>query len=105
MLREVRVEQKPIRQAAKNFGLSRPSFYQAQLAFQEFGLTGLLPRQRGPRGGHKLTDEVMEFVKQARAADPSLSLQQLARAVQQEFDLTVHPRSIERQLRRQKKLQ
>jgi len=37
MLREVRVEQKPIRQAAKNFGLSRPSFYQAQLAFQEFG--------------------------------------------------------------------
>jgi len=104
-LREVRVEQKPIRQAAKNFGLSRPSFYQAQLAFQEFGLTGLLPRQRGPRGGHKLTDEVMEFVKQARAADPSLSLQQLARAVQQEFDLTVHPRSIERQLRRQKKLQ
>ena len=47
----------------------------------------------------------MEFVKQARAADPSLSLQQLARAVQQEFDLTVHPRSIERQLRRQKKLQ
>jgi transposase len=105
MLREVRVEQKPIQQAAKNFGLSRPSFYQAQMAFQEFGLAGLLPRQRGPRGGHKLTDEVMKFVMQTRAADPSLSLQQLARAVQQKFDLTVHPRSIERQLRRQKKLQ
>ena len=37
----------------------------------------------GPRGGHKLTDEVMEFVTQTRAADPSLSLQQLARAVQE----------------------
>jgi len=53
----------------------------------------------------RLSDEVMKFVMQARAADPSLSLQQLAHALQQKFDLTVHPRSIERQLRRQKKLQ
>jgi transposase len=103
MLRHSRVDQKPIQQAAKSFGLSRPSFYQAQAAFQESGLAGLLPQRRGPRGGHKLTDEVMKFVVQMKAGDPSLSLKQLARAVQQEFDLAVHPRSIERQLLRQKK--
>ena len=103
MLRHSRVDQKPIQQAAKSFGLSRPSFYQVQTAFQESGLAGLLPHRRGPRGGHKLTDEVMRFVVQLKEGDPSLSFKQLARAVQQEFDLTVHPRSIERQLLRQKK--
>jgi len=103
MLRHSRVDRKPIQQAAKSFGLSRPSFYQAQAAFQESGLAGLLPQRRGPRGGHKLTDEVMKFVVQVKAGDSSLSFKQLARAVQQEFDLTVHPRSIERQLLRQKK--
>jgi transposase len=103
MLRHSRVDQKPIQQAAKSFGLSRPSFYQVQTAFQESGLAGLLPHRRGPRGGHKLTDEVMKFVVQLKDGDPSLSFKQLARAVQQEFDLTVHPRSIERQLLRQKK--
>jgi hypothetical protein len=45
----------------------------------------------------------MKFVVQLKDGDPSLSFKQLARAVQQEFDLTVHPRSIERQLLRQKK--
>jgi transposase len=103
MLRHSRVDQKPIQQAAKSFGLSRPSFYQVQTAFQESGLAGLLPHRRGPREGHKLTDEVMKFVVQLKDGDPSLSFKQLARAVQQEFDLTVHPRSIERQLLRKKK--
>jgi Homeodomain-like domain len=40
MLRHSRVDQKPIQQAAKSFGLSRPSFYQVQAAFQESGLAG-----------------------------------------------------------------
>jgi hypothetical protein len=30
MLREVRMEQRPVAQTAREFGLSRPSFYQAQ---------------------------------------------------------------------------
>lgn len=103
MLRQVRVEERPIQQAAKRFGFSRPSFYQAQAGFRKSGLAGLLPQRRGPRAGHKLTDEVMKFVVEQKAADASLSLQQLARAVHQEFGLKVHPRSINRQLRRQKK--
>jgi transposase len=105
MLRQVRVDEKPIQEAAKSFGLSRPSFYQAQAAFGESGLAGLLPRRRGPRAGHKLTGEVMKFVVEQKAADASLSLKQLARAIHQEFGLKVHPRSIDRQMRRQKKQQ
>jgi len=105
MLRQVRVEQQPITQAAKSFGFSRPSFYQAQLAFEQNGLPGLIPQKRGPRSGHKLTAAVMEFLNQARSKDSSLKVDDLVQMVKKEFGVVVHPRSVERQLSRQKKHQ
>ena len=104
MLRQVEVDKQPVSQAAKTFGFSRPSFYQAQAAFQETGLAGLLPHKRGPRSGHKLTNELMEFVAQLRVAEPGISSPQLADRIAQRFGISVHPRSIDRQLRHQKKL-
>jgi transposase len=103
MLRQVGIDQQSISASAEAFGFSRPSFYQAQSAFQQAGLAGLLPEKRGPRSGHKLTAEVMEFISRVQTADALLSLAQLAQAVQEQFGLSVHPRSIDRQLRRQKK--
>jgi transposase len=103
MLRQVRVEQQPVTQSAKAFGFSRPSFYQAQLAFEQNGLSGLIPQKRGPRSGHKLTAEVMEFLNQVRAKDSSLRTDDLVHMVKEEFGMVVHPRSVERQLSRQKK--
>ena len=103
MLREVRVEQRPVSQTAREFGLSRPSFYQAQVSFAQGGLSGLLPNKRGPKSGHKLTATVLQFVAERRAAQPDLSFTQLAELVKQNFALQVHPRSIERQLSREKK--
>jgi transposase len=103
MLRQVRVDKRSVSQTAKEFGFSRPSFYQAEFSFEQNGLSGLLPGKRGPRSGHKLTPEVMNFVAEQRTADPSLGFAQLAEAVNQKFDLRVHPRSIERQLLREKR--
>jgi len=103
MLRQVHVDNNSISESSRAFGFSRPSFYQAQSAFQQDGVFGLFPRKRGPRGGHKLTAEVMEFVAQQRAADASLTPEQLAAAIQKRFRLQVHPRSIQRRLVRQKK--
>jgi len=103
MLRQVHVDQGSISESARVFGFSRPSFYQAQSAFHQDGVFGLLPHKRGPQGGHKLTDEVMEFVAQQRSADPSLTPAQLAEAIQKRFRLQVHPRSIQRRLAGQKK--
>jgi transposase len=103
MLRQVRVEQQPVSQSAKAFGFSRPSFYQAQLAFEQNGLSGLIPQKRGPRSGHKLTTDVMECLNKARANDSSLRTEDLVQMVKEEFGVVVHPRSIERQLLRQKK--
>ncbi|MEW5980080.1 MAG: helix-turn-helix domain-containing protein [Acidobacteriota bacterium] len=104
MLRRVEMDQQPVSQAAKAFGFSRPSFYQAQSAFQGSGLAGLLPRKRGPRAGHKLTPELMQFVTELRLSEPGLSSSQLAERLRERFDVSIHPRSIDRQLRRQKKL-
>lgn len=104
MLRQVQVDKRAVSRTAKEFGFSRPSFYQAEFAFEQGGLSGLLPQKRGPRNGHKLTPEVMKFVAEQQALEPSLSFAQLAELVQHNFHMKVHPRSIERQLLREKKL-
>ena len=104
MLRQVQVEGQPVSDAAQAFGFSRPSFYQTQAAFDESGVVGLLPHKRGPKGGHKLTPEVMEFAGRKREQDPSLSWEELGQLIQQHFQISIHARSIARQWARQKKL-
>ena len=105
MLRQVSVERGSVTEAAAQFGLSRPSFYEAQAAFQQDGLVGLLPDKRGPRRAHKLSEEIMEFLQKEKAGDPDLSGAALAEKLWKERRLRVHRRSIERALaRREKKL-
>ena len=103
MLRRVDAENQPISRAAQEFGFSRPSFYQAQAAFQQGGLSGLIPQKRGPRQAHKLTASVMKFVEQTRRAEPSLRWQELADRIEEQFGVNVHPRSIERGVAREQK--
>jgi transposase len=103
MLRRVQKEDRPISVAAAAFGFSRPSFYQAQSAFEQDGLAGLVPRKRGPKAAHKLTAEIIDSLQQARQQDPSLRTSQLAALVKQRFQLVVHPRTIERGLARSQK--
>lgn len=103
MLRRVETEGYSVSAAAAAFGLSRPSYYEARAAWRQEGLAGLLPKKRGPRGAHKLTDEVVRFLRSAHANDASLSSAQLAAQVAVHFGLHVHPRSIERALQRAEK--
>lgn len=103
MIRRVRVEGQPVSEAAMAFGFSRVALYQAMTAFQANGLPGLLPRRRGPRSANKLTDAVLEFIDQQRAADSSLRAAAFAKKVQEHLGLSVHPRSIERALARRAK--
>ncbi len=99
MLRLVHIDKRSISEAAKACGFSRPSFYQAQEAFLQGGLAGLIAHKPGPHGAHKLTPAVLDFIIEARAADPGMRGQRLAELVHQRLGLQVHPRSIERQLR------
>jgi transposase len=97
-LRAVQKEQYSVARAAREFGLSRPTLYQAQAHFAAQGLEGLLPGKRGPRQAHKLTPEVREYLQELLAAEPRLSARQLARRVRQRFRVKVHPRTLEKAL-------
>jgi transposase len=103
MLRRVSKDGDSISEAAASFGFSRPSFYQAQTAFKADGLAGLVPHKRGPKQGHKLTAEIVQFLRKARGDDAGLKVTALARLVQERFGTTIHPRTIERRLLRNQK--
>jgi len=103
MLRSVQIEQRAVTDAAAAFGFSRPAFYLARAAFQRGGLPGLIPRRRGPRHAHKLSESVLTFIEQQKLKDKRLRAPALVKMVQQQFGLKVHPRSIERALLRKQK--
>jgi transposase len=103
MLRRASVDGKTVRQAATDFGCSRPSFYQARNAFTQAGLPGLVPRKRGPRKAHKLSDEILDFLLQAKTEQPTLNAPALAELIEQKFGVTLHPRTIERGIERRGK--
>ncbi len=105
MLRQVTHEGASKADAAEMYGMSRPTFYLAEAAFTQGGIPGLLPRRRGPKGAHKLTAEVIAFIEARLADDPTLHARDLARVIQTELGLSVHPRSIERARARKKKRQ
>lgn len=103
MLRRVRVDGQSVTQAAKGFGFSRVAFYQAKDAFARDGLAGLIPKHRGPKHAHKLSDTVLDFIDQQRTQKNNLHAEVLATMIRKRFRLSVHPRSIERALQRRQK--
>jgi transposase len=103
MLRRVLHDGHSVAAAAAAFGFSRPAFYKAKQALQACGLAGLVPLRTGPRGAHKLNDEVMAFVMAAKTHDARLTSQNLVERIAAQFNLTVHARSVERALARKKK--
>jgi transposase len=100
MVRKVRAGGAAVTQAAAAFGYSRPAYYAAAAALESSGLEGLVPARPGPRGGHKLTDEVCAWAEEQLAAGPQLRAAQLAGLIEDAFGVRAHPRSIERALAR-----
>jgi transposase len=97
-LRAVELEKCPVAKAARDFGLSRPTIYEAQAQLQQQGLEGLLPHKRGPKAAHKLTEEILRYVREQVAAQPEIKAEELARRVRQRFAVQLHPRTIQKAL-------
>ena len=97
LLRRVRVDGYAVSDATALFALSRPTFYAAHAAWEQAGVSGLLPAPPGPRHAHKLTDEIMT---ELQPLAKTMSSAQLAAWLQEQRSLAVHPRSIERALKR-----
>ena len=102
MVRRAEAADVPAGRAAADFGFSRQSLYSARAALRERGLAGLVPAKPGPKGGHKLTGQVVDQLEDLLETDPGLRPADLAVAVRQRFGVSVHPRSVERALQRRR---
>ena len=96
MLRRVSVEKASVTDASDDFGVSRPTFYQAKSDFDDAGIAGLVPKKRGPRGPNKLHGDILAFIKERLAPGQPIRARDLATLIRDEFGLDVHPRTIER---------
>jgi len=105
MVRRAELADGPASRAAADFGFSRQSLYSARAALRERGLAGLVPAKPGPKGGHKLTGQVVDLLEDLLEADPGLRPADLAVAVRERFGVSVHPRSVERALQRRRTAQ
>jgi transposase len=103
MVRRHEVDGQAISEVAANFGVSRPTVYKAQAALAAAGLAGLLPGQRGPKGGHKLSDEMLVFDADLRTRNPDITMAERLAAIEEQFGVKIHRRSLERALARKKK--
>jgi transposase len=100
MLRRVDHDGIPVSRAADEFGLSRPSFYRAKADFESGGLPGLLPEKPGPRHAHKLTEDVLSVIEGWLQEKPPPRRKELLDRLRRQLGIEVHPRSIERGMRR-----
>jgi transposase len=98
MLRRVSVDNLSVTQATADYGVSRPTYYQARASFEEVGVAGLVPKKKGPHGPHKLQGEILAFVEKQTVPGEPIRARGLAELIRQEFSVKVHPRTIERTL-------
>jgi transposase len=98
MLRRVLVDKASVADAADAYGVSRPTYYQARANFDQAGVTGLVPKKRGPHGPHKLQGAILAFVETQHVAGEPIRARELASLIREQFSIEVHPRTIERAL-------
>jgi transposase len=103
MVRRHKIDGRAINKVAADFGVSRPTFYKAEKAVKTSGIGGLLPAQRGPKGGHKISEEVIDFAAKLKEDKPEMTTAQRLEAIKVRFGIEVHRRSLERALTRKKK--
>jgi transposase len=99
-VRAVEVDSRPIAQAALDFGLSRPTIYEARANLHQAGVEGLLPQKRGPKKPRKLTPEVCRYLEELVGSAPDLKATVLVQRVRRRFGILLHPRTVEKAVRK-----
>jgi transposase len=100
MLRRVSVDNASVTEASDEYGVSRPTYYQAKANFDAAGIAGLVPKKPGPRGPHKVQGEVLAFLQARLVPGEPVRARELASLVRAELGIEVHPRTIERALKK-----
>jgi len=100
MLRRVSIDNASVTEVSDEYGISRPTYYQAKANFDAAGIAGLVPKKPGPRNPHKIRSEVVAFLQARLIPGEPLRARELARLVRKELGIEVHPRTIERALKK-----
>ncbi|MFC5393883.1 MULTISPECIES: helix-turn-helix domain-containing protein [Alphaproteobacteria] len=100
MLRRVSIDKVSVTDASDEYGVSRPTYYQAKANFDAAGIAGLVPAKPGPRGPHKIGDEVLAFLQARLVPGEPVRARELAKLVRHDLDIELHPRTIERVLKK-----
>ena len=103
MIRRVYKDGWSVVRAARTFGFSRVAFYRARAAFEKTGLPGLLSLRPGPRKPHKLSPDILLYIKKSLEDETSSNTKDLSKTIEQKFEVSIHPRTIERAIARMKK--
>jgi transposase len=100
MLRRVSIDKLSVTDASDEYGVSRPTYYQAKANFGAAGIAGLVPAKPGPHGPHKVDDEVLAFLQARLVPGEPVRARKLAKLVRRELNIELHPRTIERVLKK-----
>jgi transposase len=100
MLRRVSIDNASVTEVSDGYGISRPTYYQAKANFDAAGIAGLVPKRPGPRGPHKVHGEVLAFLQARLVPGEPVRARELARLIRNELGIEVHPRTIERALKK-----
>jgi len=100
LLRRVIIDRLSVTEASDEYGVSRPTYYQAKADFNIAGIAGLVPAKPGPRGPHKVDDDVLAFLRARVVTGEPLRARELAKLVRDKLDIELHPRTIERVLKK-----
>jgi len=103
MLRRVQKDGWPVTKASSMFGFSRLSFYKILSAFESSGMTGLLPKKKGPKKPNKITDAVLSFISDTQNKEPETKASKLKILIKAKFGIDLHKRTIERIYKNKKK--
>lgn len=102
MLRRASVENASVTNVAQQYGVSRPTYYQARANLEAAGIAGLVPKKPGPHGPHKIQGKILAFLKRQLVPGEPIRARAMAALIRQEFGVEVHPRTIERAVRGKK---
>lgn len=100
MLRRVSIDKVSVSETSDEYGVSRPTYYQAKVNFDMAGIAGLVPAKPGPRGPHKIDDEVLAFLQARLTPGEPVRARELAKLLRNELNIELHPRTIERVLKK-----
>ncbi|NSY41631.1 helix-turn-helix domain-containing protein [Leisingera sp. ANG59] len=100
MLRRVSVDRASVTEVSVEYGVSRPTYYQAKANFDAAGIAGLVPAKPGPRGPHKIDDDVLAFLEAHLVPGEPVRARELAKLLRRDLDIDLHPRTIERALKK-----